>query len=149
MDKEWLNWKYFDADIEQLSIKKIKGVYVFVAKEKFEFDLEYFNSEVTGKFCIDGKTMMVTVSVPPCNKKESKFTVNQGDVFYVGSADDIKGRVNYHLNCREINNTVALKLGFNTRKYVKRKLKIYYYETEEKKKLEKSIRKKYDVIFGR
>ena len=151
MNKKWLNWKGFNADVDELPLKKLKGVYVFVAKETFDINLGDFNSEVTGIFCINGEEVKVTVGVPPCNIKEENFRVNKGEIFYVGKAENLRNRIDNHLNGCKINNTVALKLGFASRSYVKSKLIVYYHECKGKRRteLENKIHDENRVVFGK
>ncbi|MBR2302311.1 MAG: hypothetical protein IKA42_00740, partial [Clostridia bacterium] len=75
-------------------------------------------------------------------------------VFYVGSAGQICSRLKEHWNNNKINNCVSLKLGFNSRKYVKKYLKVYVILSTENnnmnyKQVEKDIRNEYGAAFGK
>lgn len=133
-------------------IKNTKGVYIFISEKDFpKFNINYFNSEVTGIFFKQNRPYVVEVGVPPFIETPQKDCI-----FYVGSAGQIISRLKEHWNNDKINGCTSLKLGFPSRKWIKTFLKVYIItscvnpnDTFNHKQLEKDIRTQYGASFGK
>lgn len=125
------------------------GVYVFVLnKDINNFDIDFFNREVTGIFLKKGCPYMKICNVPQYNNKQ--LCVDH--VFYVGKAGQVESRIKEHWLCDKLTSCTSLKLGFDSRKWIKEFLKLYLIQTsddKEAKELEKAIREKYGSVFGK
>jgi len=129
------------------------GVYVFLITQNFTLDCTKFNAEVTGLFKKGNEEYSVVVSVPPYNGNivNAKWILKKDRVFYVGSAANLRHRIQEHMESDVVNNSVSLKLGFSTRQHVKKYLKILWLSTSNKdyREIETAIRKEYGSYFGK
>lgn len=150
IDKSTLEKSIGVIDVNKNAIDNKAGVYIFVLEKELPFfNKNLFNREVTGIFFDNFCPVIKTMGVPPFKSKPKKDCV-----FYVGSAGQICSRLKEHWNNNKINNCVSLKLGFNSRKYVKKYLKVYVILSTENnnmnyKQVEKDIRNEYGAAFGK
>ena len=132
-------------------IKNTKGVYIFISEKDFpKFNINYFNSEVTGIFFKQNRPYVKEVGVPPFIE-----TPQEDCIFYVGRADKVISRIKEHWNNDKINGCKSLKLGFTSRKWIKKFLKVYVITScvdggkkLDNKQLEKDIRAEWGSAFG-
>lgn len=137
------------SDICGNQIDNKSGVYVFVVNRDISnFNIKYFNSEITGVFFKKNCPYTKEIGVPPFIKNPQKDCI-----FYVGSARQIVSRLKEHWNNEKINGCCSLKLGFQTRKWIRDFFKVYVIydegETKDNKTLEKEIRQEYGSSFGK
>ena len=141
-----------DTSINAEALPDQSGIYIFVTKNKFKMASSVFYKEVTGVFQKNNTEYRAIVSVPPYNGalNEGELIFDKDKIFYIGSACSIKSRICEHWNSEKINNTTSLKLGFSSRKPVKKHLKLYYICIEKGyRKIESALRKEYGSYFGK
>lgn len=138
------------------AIEKSYGVYVFVLEKDFEYKRKMFEKEVTGKYKVYDENIKKYINiVHSCatapNFPDKTKILKANHIVYIGSAQDLHGRVNEHLTSNKINNTVSLKLGFVTRKEMKDCIVIYVKlcKKEDYKREEARLQGKYNYYFGR
>lgn len=149
---------------KELDNKKVKdnngnaiqgqGVYLFVINKKLNFNIDFFNKEVTGIFFKDGCSYSKKIGVPPYN--DSDKILKEGHIFYVGTAGQVNSRLIEHWHNDKINGCCSLKLGLKSRNWIKKFLDIYYISNDDitankttRGKLEKAIRDDYGSYMGK
>lgn len=146
-------------DDKGIIVKNGAGVYLFVISNDVKrFNCKSFNKEVTGIFRVSGKFEKHTVGVPPFNfEKTKRINLGKDYLFYVGNKKkDVLGRIKEHWNKDKITNTVSLKLGFKSRKFIKKSLDVYVILESDNDSInsfdggniEKKIRDRYGTYFG-
>lgn len=139
-------------DVYGNKILNTAGVYIFISDKDFpNFNINYFNSEVTGVFVSQYQPIIRTMEVPPFNEKPKK-----GCLFYVGRDTHVISRIKEHWKTAKLNGCTSLKLGFASRKWIKKFLKVYAItscadksKSLDYKQLEKDIRNEYGATFGK
>jgi hypothetical protein len=131
------------------NIKNKAGVYIFVVNRNVpNFNDSFFNKDVTGYFWRQRTLFSIVVGVPHFKEYPQKDCI-----FYVGSAGQITSRLKEHWNNAKINGCTSLKLGFDSRKWIKNFLRVFVIpesinENLKHKELEKDIRSQYGTAYG-
>lgn len=144
-------------DVNGVQIKNNAKIYLFVLnKDCLDFNIDFFNREVTGIFVKNGCPYTKVVNVPPFINKTRTLKIHR--IFYIGSAKNVLSRIREHWTSDNITNTTSLKLGFASRSTIKDYLDIYIINANNntnngsncnRRTLEKDIRNTYGSYFGK
>ena len=130
-------------------VKNESGVYIFVMDKNISnFNKSFFDRDVTGYFWNKQTVFPLSVGVPHFNESPQKDCI-----FYVGSAGQMTSRLKEHWNNSKINGCTSLKLGFDSRKWIKNFLRVFVIpgsinKNLNHKTLEKDIRTQYGSAYG-
>lgn len=130
---------------EYKNLKCFKGVYVFVVDKEdgnLILDDNFFKETYLYKKNSDDQCEFVrTVSSsfksdPPRKPGDGVVELVHGNVFYCGRSDDIFSRTKEHLSSNTYTGNMSLKLGFDSRKWVREYLKCYIILLDDDKRAE-------------
>jgi hypothetical protein len=152
---EYLN-EIFSRKYSALS--SFKGVYVFVVNKENNLILEdnffketYIYREVKqDEYECVGSISSKLKCNPDRRPGDAEVTLEDKKVFYCGRSDDLFSRTKEHLTNDTYSGTMSLKLGFGSRKWVRKHLKcfIVLLNISKRKQLEKYIHNTYGTYFG-
>lgn len=141
-------------------LKCFKGVYVFVVDKddgNLFLDENFFKETYLYKKNIDNQFEYVrTVSSsfksdPPRKPGDGVVELVHGNVFYCGRSDNIFSRTKEHLSSNTYTGNMSLKLGFDSRKWVREYLKCYIIlidDEDNRAEIEDYIQNSYGSYFG-
>jgi hypothetical protein len=152
--------KYFNKLFSKkyTNMKSFKGVYIFVVnkKNKLVLDDDFFKDTYIYRKMADDKCQYIrTISSSYRLNKfrqpgDAAVTLDHERVFYCGRSDTIIYRTNEHLSSDNYSGTMSLKLGFESRKWVREFLKCYFLLIDDVSRadVEKDIKNIYGAYFG-
>ena len=155
--KDFLEKKEIECIFNNCIKVNTQGVYCFYARKRFDITLEELFKPFIYISIKDDKVTAFLLCVPKINltkgekeklKQNPNITINQGELIYVGEAENIKTRYKSHMNDR-LNKTSSLKLGL--REKLSSNIEFFYIPTSgniSKSELEKFIRENYYPLFG-